>query len=172
MQIVKLHWISFLAHQINKNWIAYPVHSMEKPSYTAGGNVFFKKYDSKGTTPLEGNLAVGNKMTLIYLAFNHITSPILNYRHTKLSSARLFVITEYWKPHRCPTTGSWSNNYGINAYIPTYNRVLGSCFKKKIREDLYELIWWISRRYKVKKVRTCMTLVFPTFYIRKKGQWK
>lgn len=59
---------------------------MEKPSlsYTAGGNVLKKKkrYNSKGTTPMEGNLAVGNKMTRIYLAFNHITSPILNYKHT------------------------------------------------------------------------------------------
>ena len=67
---------------------------------------------------MEGNLAVGNKMTGIYLAFNHMTSPVLKLQTHKLSNARLFVITEYWKPPECPTTGDWLNSYGINTCIP------------------------------------------------------
>lgn len=117
---------------------------------------FLKKYDSKGTTPLEGNLAVGNKMTLIYLAFNHITSPILNYRHTNYPVQDYLLLQNTGNHLNVQPQETGQITMALMHIYPTYNRVLGSCFKKKMRKISMNSSGVISRRYKVKKVRTCI----------------
>lgn len=86
---------------------------MEKSSltYTAGGNMLKKKYNSKGTIPMEGNLAVCNRKKCIYLLSlqPHNLNNVKIWTH-RLFSARLSVIAEHWKLPECPTTGDWLNN--------------------------------------------------------------
>lgn len=148
--------ISFLAHQINKNWIAYQYTLWRNHHILLEEMCFLKKYDSKGTTPLEGNLAVGNKMTLIYLAFNHITSPILNYRHTNYPVQDYLLLQNTGNHLNVQPQETGQITMALMHIYPTYNRVLGSCFKKKMRKISMNSSGVISRRYKVKKVRTCI----------------
>lgn len=91
---------------------------------------------------MEGNLAVGNKTNCIYLTFNHITSPILNYRHTS------YPVQDYLSLQNTgnhlnvqPQETGWITMALMHVY-PTYNRVLGSCLKKKWGRFLWTDLEW------------------------------
>lgn len=72
-----------------------------------------KRYNSKGIIPMEGNLAICNKMTYPYTLQPHNLNNMKIHMH-RLFNARLFVIAQYWKLSECPTTGDWLNNCGTH----------------------------------------------------------